>query len=339
MKHNIFNLTDILAVIREDYKGQIPIIKKEYEEAKKQIAKDYLGQRRQEEYKKAETEYKKKIADLKQSCKEAYEPIFEELEVEARAKAGVINMQLVEQASAFQNIPLTADEFGAILNTIGGKNYYADRILENIAEKNGITTNGLTPLLEQLSLEPDLETKLHILADLKKQAEHILNNYGTANEDSDARIGALFPDKLRLAERAYTNGLHDDTLSSKQIAVRIIDNIKADPVRSSNIVDNALKNASGTLKNALLNELATNQDKAVISAIERSLSRNDIEVFKMQSMEKYGQAEEAYNNICANLKDDANVDKIIHVNKDNKFLMEMLKSDSGFMKQHKDLLV
>lgn len=334
MKKTIFNLTDILAVIREDYKGQIPIIKKEYEEAKKQIAKDYLGQRRQEEYKKAETEYKKKIADLKQTCKEAYEPIFEELEVEARAKAGVINMQLVEQASAFQNIPLTADEFGAILNTIGGRNYYADRILENIAEKNGITTNGLTPLLEPLSLEPDLETKLHILADLKKQAEHILNNYGTANEDSDARTGALFPDKLRLAEREYTNGLHDDTLSSKQIAVRIIDNIKADPVRSSNIVDNALKNASGTLEAALLYELAISQDKAIISAVERSLSRSKIGVFKTQSVGKYEQAEKEYQNVYANLNDSDCVDKIIHANKGNEYFLQMIKNDNKVMNTH-----
>ena len=326
---DISKLVEQLMVMREVYRHDVKELRKKYEEEKNKVRQDInrTSKRYDVEMERAENEYKNSIDSLKTECRGLYEPLMEELEVRARSYAGRVNRAMLEEVKLFESIPLTADEFGALLNNYGNKNYYVDRVLESLAETNGITTNGLTTLLEPLSLEPDLNTKLSILRDLRGQAEHILENFGTVNEDTLARTGALFPTVLQRAEKLYTNGLYEDTLNSKQIALRVVDSIRANPGNGHRIIDNALANASKATRNALLNILSDEETKGLSYAINKSKARLEIQAFSNNEKNVYKAAEHAVSRIYENISDSDGINAIISANRDNPYFVDMVKND------------
>lgn len=325
-RKDIFNLTDKLTIFRIDFRDRVNSIKKEYEETKKKIPNEYIGKRRAEEYKKAEEKYKNDLSELREEWSKDLVDTFEEMEVSARAKAGVINSQLLEQARVFLDVPITVEEFGSIVHALGNRNYYVDRVLETIAEKNGITKNGLTPLLEPLELEPCLDVKLSVLADLKSQAMDIIENYGTHDEDINSRTADLFPDVLRRAEELYTNGLYDDDLTAKQVASRVLDAIRYGGGSAGHIIDNALNNADKSVRSALLNALCTSKESAVVYAVQKSKARADISAFKQNESALYSAAEQGMDKLRSVAADESARAIVIEEFKGNPYFNEMLES-------------
>lgn len=336
MSKTIYDLTDLLTIFRIDFKAQVNKIKKEYEEAKKTIPNNFIGKRRSEEYEKAEKKYRSDWEELKTSWKEQLNDTFEELEVSSRAKAGVINTQLVEQARLFLDVPLTVDEFGAIVHSLGNRNYYADRVLESIAEKNGIAVNGLTPTLEPLKLEPSLNTKLNILNDLKRQTDQIIMDFGTLEEDSYSRTINLCPDVLRLAEQRYTNGLYIDYLSSKQIAERVIDAVRYGGGRGKDIIDNALSNADAKTKKSLLNALSNSTENAIVYSIEKSKARAEIKAFKEKESALYTEAEKGMEKLYSVADDTSARENVISQYTSNPHFKELLENDTSLKSRFND---
>ena len=328
-RKDIFNLTDKLTIFRIDFRDRVNSIKKEYEETKKNIPNEFIGKRRDIEYQKAEQKYKNDWEELKESWRKDLIDTFEEMEVSARAKAGVINSQLLEQARVFLDVPITVEEFGSIVHALGNRNYYVDRVLETIAEKNGITKNGLTPLLEPLELEPCLDVKLSVLADLKSQAMDIIENYGTINEDVNSRTGDLFPDVLRRAENLYTNGLHADDLTAEQVASRVIDAIRYSGGHGNIIIDNALSNADVSVRRALMNDLCTSVEHAVVYAVQKSKARAEISEFKQNESALYSVAKQGMDELRSMAGDESARDLVISKFKGNPYFDEMLESEKA----------
>lgn len=328
MRKDIFDLTDKLTIFRIDFRESVKNIKKEYEETKKKIPNEYIGKRRDEEYKKAEEKYNNDLKELRETWSKDLIEEFDDMESRARSKAGVINSQLLEQVRVFLNMPVTTEEFGAITHALGNRNYYVDRVLETIAEKNGITKNGLTPLLEPLELEPSLDVKLSVLADLKKQAMDIIENYGTINEDINARTGDLFPDVLRRAEQIYTNGLYNGHLTAKQIADRVIDTIRYGGGHGSHTIDNALENADKKTKRALLNALCNSKENEIMYAIQKSKSKTEINIFKQNESELYTKAEMGMDKLYRVIDDKTACDSVIKENSTNPYFNELLEDDA-----------
>ena len=328
-RKDIFNLTERLTVFRIDFRERVSELKKEYEETKNKIPNEYIGKRRSEEYKKAEDKFKNDLNELRAEWISDLMPMFEELEVRARASAGVINSQLLEQARVFLDVPVTIEEFGSIVHALGNRNYYVDRVLEMIAEKNGITKNGLTPLLEPLEIEPCLDVKLSVLADLKSQTMDIIKNYGTHDEDVNSRTADLFPDVLRRAEELYTNGLHDDDLTAKQVANRVIDAIRYGGGRAGHIIDNALSNADESVRKALMNALCTSKESAVVYAVQKSKARAEISAFKQNESVLYSAAEQGMDKLRSVADDETARDLVISEFKGNPYFNEMLESEKA----------
>lgn len=304
----------------------------EKEEKKNNVKRDFKQgtQRYNEELKKIEQDFDKSIKTLKADCRELYEPLLAELEEQERAKAGVVNRHLLEEMSLFQNMTLTADEFGALLGRYGNKDYYVDRVLEAIAEKNGITTCGKTTTGEPLKIEPSLSNKLHILAELKEQAEYIIDRFGTPNEDTKARVGALFPSVLERAEMLYTNGLYQDGLNSRQVAIRVIDSVRANPGNGYKIINNAYENGTNATKSALLFALSTEKDSVVLNAIKRSNLSTAVDAFSDNERTKYIEAETGMTELHECNTDNKLMREVISKHNTNKYFSEMLENDTTF---------
>lgn len=329
--NDIFRLTDQLTILRVGFKEDVNKLKEKYEREKERIPREYIGERMNKEYMQAEEKLKADWEELRQYYRGIYKPIVDELETRAKAKAGNVNRQLIEDVKAFIDIPLTKEEFNALVQSLGNKNYYADRLLEDIAEKNAITTRGFIDG-EPLELEPKLSVKLSVLNDLRGQAEHILETYGTIDEDLMSRTGGLFPDVLRRAEKLYTNGLQDNNLTAEQIANRVLDSIKTGVTRSNLLIDNALENATVRTRKALLDSLSVQTDSAVKKAVEKSKSKELIDLYANGDKEVY---EMAINGADALSREKDNTQlckKIIDENKANKYFVELIKNDNDLMR-------
>lgn len=324
---DIFDLTDKLTILRIAFKEDVKKLKAEYEEKNRRIPKEYVGERMKKEYAETEEKYKKGMEELREYYRGTYEPIIGELETRAKAKAGIVNRKLIEDVKAFSDIPLTAEEFSAILQSLGNQNYYADRLLEDIAEKNAITTGGFLDG-EPLKLEPKLSIKLSVLIDLRGQAEHILNTYGTVDEDLISRTAGLFPDVLRRAEALYTNGLQDNNLTAEQITSRVLDTVRYGGGHANIMIDNALSNATVRTRKALLDALSNETDEKIKYAVSKSKSRGQVEAFANGDNVVYEIALNEADRLIANKEDKALCNRIISENKDNTYFMEMMKTDS-----------
>lgn len=329
----IQELIEKLISVREVYRYDYKKFQQEKETKKNSVRNDFKAgtPRYNSELEKIEKDFKKSIDELKDECRSVYIPLIEELEVQERTRASTVNRHLIEEVKLFQDMTLTADEFGALLHRYGNKDYYVDRVLESIAEKNGITTNGRTVTGEPLRIEPSLATKLQILAELKEQADYILNKYGTPEEDTKARIGALFPSVLQRAEMLYTNGLCEDGFTSRQIAIRVVDSIRANPGNGYKIINNAFANGTQATKNALLFTLSGEKDSVVMNAVKRSDLFSEVNRFSEDERTKYIDAENGIAELHKCSTDNELMREVILKHNANKYFSEMLESDKGLI--------
>lgn len=327
----IYDLTKALAETKVIYREEFKRAREERDEAIKRCNDNYKSSSpdRIKKIAEAEEKFKKTIDALRDDCRARYVPVIEELEVMARAKVGIVNREVLETVKAFADISLSTDEFASILSQYGGRNYLADRILEKMAEENGITSNGLTAYGEPLAIEPPLSTKLQILSELRGQADHLIKTYGTVDEDMMSRTGDLFPDILERAEIMYTNGLAETNITPKQIAVRVADVLRTRGSSASNYLDNTLTNATPAVQRAIMNEVLSHESGTIQAAIDRSRSRVKIHAFADGEMAKYRTAEKGMNDVYANLNEKAKVDAIIEANKANPYFVEMYQADAN----------
>ena len=328
---NIYDLTKVLAQVKVIYREEFKRAREERDKTIKYFNDEYREGSKEKRAKIAEAEetFKKTIDELRDTCKGKYKMLFEELETRARARVGIVNREVLETVKAFADIPLSVDEFASIVNQYGGRNYLADRILEKMAEENGITSNGLTVDGEPLAIEPPLSTKLQILSELREQADHLIGTYGTVDEDMMSRTGDLFPDVLERAEIMYTNGLHESNITPKQIAVRVADILRTRGSSASNYLDNTLNNAAPAVQRAIMNEVLAHESVAIQAAIDRSKSRIKIHAFADREMAQYKAAEKGMDDLYANLDEKTRVDAIIEANKANPYFIEMFQSDAN----------
>lgn len=327
---NIYDLTKVLAQVKVIYREEFKRAREERDKAIKYFNDEYKAGSQEKRVKIAEAEekFKKTIDELRDTCKGKYKMLVEELETRARARVGIVNKELMDKVRAFADIPLSKDEFAAILSQFGGVNYLTDRLLEKMAEENGITSNGLTVDGEPLAIEPPLSTKLQILSELREQADHLIETYGTVDENMMSRTGDLFPDVLERAEIMYTNGLHETNISPKQIAVRVADILRTRGGSASNYLDNVLANATPAVQRAIMNEVLSHESGTIQAAIDRSKNRIKIHAFADGEMVQYRAAEKEMNTVYANLDEKEKVDAIIEANKANPYFIEMYQADA-----------
>ena len=319
-KKTIRDLIDTLTYTRETVRNEFARLKEKLERDKKDAAEKYNHgtQFYKEHLKNLDAKYEQDKQNIREHCKDMYVPIFEELETRARAKAGLMNKQLMDEVRAFEGMSLTADEYAAVLNQFGNRNYYVDRVLENLAESNGLVIyrnkeDGLQ------GLEPCLAKKLSILKELRKQADNFVEHHGTAYGGSADMRHALAAPVLLGMERRYTNGFYTDPMTPKQIASRVIETMRSNPGRASNVFDNALENATPAVRSAILGEISKAEDPTIELSIKRAKS-----VASVQKFDKglYGAAEKAFYSLGQEGTDD---DAVIHANSGNVYFKELVQ--------------
>ena len=275
MNKTIFDLTEVLTVIGIDYRSTVKKLHEEYEAERMELPKRYIGKELASQRDALDNMRKAKMIDLQETCKDSYKSILEDLEWQARKSAGIVSRKAIEDVSAFLNIPLTADEFGALAKSLGGTNYYSDRILETIAKKNGISY-AVDPMGDEVKIEPSLKVKLDVLHQLDEQAEHLLATFGTPDENTASRVSDLFPQVLKRAEDLYTNGLYEDQKTLSQKALYVISNAKMEGGRCERALNHALENASPDLKAAILYELKRTEDNYLKRVGENILKTQNV---------------------------------------------------------------
>ena len=327
---DIRELTSVLSAMKMLYKKEFARIKEEYETEVNRVRRVFRDgtKDKAEALQEAEEKFKTDIGKLKAECIDMYEPVIAELEAKAKTKAAKMDKTLVETVRMLESIPLSSEEFSCILKEYGGRNYYSDRILEMLAAENGITNRGVTANGEPLLIEPNLQTKLKVLEELRGQAIHLGGTYGTPEENEMSRIGDLFPDVLERAEMRFTNGLYEGSATPKQIAVRVIDNLRTKGGRASGYLDRVLANSSNIAKKAIMNELLRSDEGSVKAAIARSRSKMEIEAFANGEVEKYRAAESAIENLYAALENKEVANAIIDANRANPYFGDLYESDA-----------
>lgn len=275
MSKTIFDLTEVLTVIGIDFRESVKKLQDEYKNTRADLPNRYIGKELTSRIDELDSMHKARMIDLRETCRNSYKGILEDLEWQARKSAGIVSRKAIEDTSAFLNIPLTADEFGALVKSMGGVNYYSDRILEQIAVKNGISY-AVDPMGDEAKIEPSLKVKLDVLHGLDEQAEHLLTTFGTTEADAQSNVGDLFPDILRRAEELYTNGLYEDQKTLRQKALHILSSAKMEGGRCERALNHALENASPDLKASILYELKRTEDKQLKRVGESILKTQNV---------------------------------------------------------------
>lgn len=317
-KKTISDLIDALVIVRENITAEYEHLSAGQKKAEQEAKTKFSAQYYPEELKKIEAEYAAKREAIREKCRDLYNPIIEELEARAIGNAMAMNKSLMDEVRAFESIPLTAAEYGAILEHYGNRNYYVDRFLEKLAETNGliignVQTSGLR------GLEPSLDRKLAILKDLKERADRFVNDYGTFSGDNFETRQALFPAFLTTAEDSYTNGLYADALTPRQIAGRVAEAMRTNPGNASRVLDNAIANATPSVRSAIYNEMVTAEDGILQNAVQRSQSREKIAAFDVGG---YEMAEKAFLSLG---KEGIDAQEVFRTNSGNVFFNDMAK--------------
>lgn len=162
---------------------------------------------------KIEPEYKAEIENARDKCRRDFTEVLENTIAKERAAAtvtgGSVN-NVLETLKCLETIPVSVDEYTALVDTLGGKLYWIDRYFEKIAEKNGIRDTGV---------QPSLTVKLQVLNRLEADVTEFLNDYNGEDKsfivtNSDVHIFKM--------EDEYTNGYSHVSMSGREQAKRMV---------------------------------------------------------------------------------------------------------------------
>ncbi|MCM1223385.1 MAG: hypothetical protein NC548_53950 [Lachnospiraceae bacterium] len=201
-------------------------------------------------------EYEAEIEKAREKCKKEFIGILETTIAKERAAAtvtgGSVN-NILETLKCLETIPVSVDEYTALVDTLGGKLYWVDRRLAQIAEKNGI---------RDAAVQPSLTVKLQVLNRLEADVTEFLNDYNGEDKsfiitNSDGHIYNL--------ENEYTNGYSHVNMSGREQAKRMVTEAlrKGDSMERACYLANMLRTSAPELQMELLTELSE-RDSAVL---------------------------------------------------------------------------
>ena len=260
-------LTTYLRVLTIDYRGQFDRLKKELQEALQRIEDSYKpGVLKDKEISNAKNSFEKQLAGLRQEyAKHCTEEIEKVRELE-RDKISVISETKLAKLKAISDIPLTAQEMAALIDTYKFSDYWSERYVKTIAEKNGFDASSV--------MEADFATKMNVLDQFQQQSEEMLKFYdGMDQKDAELRQKTVYLNHSNaVMENAMKiwygecNVISDEELANKAfLTVRS----KQTDIEKGLALSNVLRNAKGTARNELLYMLSTDNS---ISQFAYSLS-------------------------------------------------------------------
>lgn len=249
-------LTTYLRVLTIDYRGQFDRLKKELQEALQRIEDSYKpGVLKDKEISNAKNSFEKQLAILRQEYAKHCTEEIEKVREYEKEKISVISEAKLAKLRAISDIPLTAEEMAALIDTYKfSDDYWCERYIKTIAEKNGFDASS--------TMEADFATKMSVLDQLQRQSEEVLKFYdGMDQKDAELRQKTVYLNHSNaVMENAMKiwygecNVISDEELANKAfLTVRS----KQTDVEKGLALSNVLRNAKGTARNELLYMLST----------------------------------------------------------------------------------
>lgn len=255
MSKNITNLFDSVRIFRDGYSQKFNSIKKKYNDRVKQIENNYKGGLLAEEMAKARGKYE---SELEAARKEAADFVGQEIEKirsEEIKKVSALPDSRIHILNELKDVPMTSAELG-ILKTNVGSDYWTQRMLAYIADRNAIT---------DVEIEGSIDDRLDILSQIEESTTSFLANYN-GSDTAYTVLQSLSDRQLFDMERSYTNDFEGIALNPQQMAQRVATMVSSEP--------NAI--AAGL---RLKNVLKTTDDwtkTLIFEALEKHNQREDV---------------------------------------------------------------
>lgn len=136
-----------------------------------------------------------------------------------------------------KGLPLTVEEFSELVDIYGGKSYWSDKLLKEVADNNGIDPAGM--------LELDFGYKMQILTDIRDYFSRKIENFDIERDDVDLLGVSLSDNMIRLTEEKLTNGFINYSFTPERRARMMLDDAGKlnNPFLIASRVSNLLKTA------------------------------------------------------------------------------------------------
>lgn len=221
-------------------------------EKKKQIANSsFIGARLKEELAKIEEEKTSRIKEAKENAMAQVSSYASQIRNKERKEItnGTLELRSFQELEAIGRLTVTPEEFAALCGKYEKSGYWSKRLLNQIAEENGLP----------YSLGLSIDSKLKIVSDLVNGFSDYMELYAGKGKtdlsaDKDAKVAAMMSDSALIrAARNFTAGDVLGTLSDDRMATAIYNSIKSSDAFSGAMkLKNFLENAPENSKNLLL---------------------------------------------------------------------------------------
>lgn len=313
-------LLDALRIARDDFKSKSQQIISEKKSKLETIDSDFIkGSPSQlKEVSKVEELYNKKMDVLRTEAAEYIDEYFAEVRSYETARVHKFDTATLKAIRNIADIPMSYSEL-QILNEFYGKNnnYWVEKMLVEIAEKNGISA-------EKLGLEASFEEKMNVLNQLENQFLDMINNY---DGEPTVKNGMYLHDSvLAKADKQYRNGF--ENLSGMQMAQRAFGllSVKGTLTEQAMAIQNFMRNADELTKAEFI-YLISNSG-IIEDAIKHSGCLEEFQKFKKNNMTEYSRAKDVFKAVkCA--KEVKEVENAMMGNENNPFIQAMLESEKG----------
>ena len=306
------------------------------------IRQNYVkgSQKEKEETKRVNSEYVKAIADAKEKSRQAVKDAVDDnrsllnTSVSNWSPAVESRLHALEQIGRY---PLSQAEFNAVKQRYMRQDdmpspidYWTLKVLRGIAEKNGISVEGLGT---------DLDVKLRTLQDIEDRFDTFLDGYP---EHELVALSAVSDANLYRLEKTYTDADVTKRLSAEQVASRTMANVRSQPgaVEQARVLANSWLNASEKVRQSMLANLADKPmaEQVIANTDIMLMSESDGIGSHLNDWVKSGKHED-YSSASAKVRhltdimnsgSEADATRYIRDNASNRFFLEGIK-ESGIM--------
>lgn len=318
-------LCDFLIVGRDAYKQKYKNAKQRKEDAIKALQRDFKpGTKRfTDEKQDIEKHFKEEVESAKKEAHDFLDDKFADLQSYEMARVETLgNLEEMQKLNAIADLPMSSMEVRLLAQKYGGKNYYYDKLLNQIAEKNGISAKGI----ETLGLQPSIDTKMHVLQQLRQQFNELLDTY---KGDMNYKTEVLLADSVVYrAEKLFTSGYSEGNMDDEAVARRAFANVlnqKNDMERGLALAE-IMKNANDSIQREVLYKCASSN---IIGdfAFEIAGVTTAVEAYRGGLGIEYEKAKKILQDV-RDCKDDTDLIKVvIRENKDNEMFLKLCENE------------
>lgn len=200
--------------------------------------------------------YEKEVEAAREEALKTFEDALEQTMASEKAHAMVISSStkdIINVLCCIENNVISLDEYNALVEGFGNKNYWIDKKLESIASRNSILKTGV---------QPPLSAKLEILNELAENTRDCLNNYDGEKKTFLVTSSEKYIYSL---ESRYTNGYSGVRMSDTETAKRLVNKALSigDSLERSCAVANMLRTSNPEMQYEILTLLTEGEHPAL----------------------------------------------------------------------------